>query len=459
MGRRPEPGGTRGAAWADASNVALLTDLYELTMAQAYLAEGLSGPAVFSLFARRLPPGRNYLVAAGLEDALRILEGMRFEPEALEWLASLGLFDDRLLAWLASFRFSGEVEAVPEGTPLFGGEPLLEVTAPIAEAQLVETVVMNQVHLQTVAASKAARVVTAARGRTVVDFGARRMHGADAAVKVARAAYLAGCDSTSDVLAGRLYGIPLAGTMAHSWVQAHASEIEAFRAFTGTWPRTVLLVDTYDTLAGVRQVARLARELGPDFRVTAVRLDSGDLLELSRAARRILDEAGLSQVGIFASGGLDERAIDRLVRAGAPIGGFGVGTAMGVSEDAPALDVAYKLVSYDGRERLKLSPGKELLPGPKQVFRIERGGKAERDVLARRGEDPAGRPLLVPAMRGGRRLAGPTLPEAREHAHRERERLPERILSLDPADPPYLVEPSQGLRALRDRLAAEHAVP
>ncbi|HEY6106646.1 MAG TPA: nicotinate phosphoribosyltransferase, partial [Anaeromyxobacteraceae bacterium] len=219
----------------------------------------------------------------------------------------------------------------------------------------------------------------------------------------------------------------------------------------------VLLVDTYDTLSGVREVVRLSRELGPDFCVTAVRLDSGNLLELSRATRRILDEAGLSQVGIFASGGLDERAVDRLVRAGAPIGGFGVGTAMGVSEDAPALDVAYKLVSYDGLERLKLSPGKELLPGPKQVFRVEREGRAERDVLGRRGEELPGRPLLVPAMRGGRRLPGPTLAEEREHARRERERLPERILSLDPADPPYPVQPSEELLALRDKLEAEHA--
>lgn len=443
-------------AWADAGNVALLADLYELTMAQAYLAEGLSGPAVFSLFARRLPRGRNYLVAAGLEDALRALESLRFGTAALNWLASLRLFDDRLLAWLEGYRFSGDVEAMPEGTPLFAGEPLLEVTAPIAEAQLVETLLMNQVHLQTLAASKAARVVEAARGRTVVDFGARRMHGVDAAVKVARAAFLAGCDSTSNVLAGHLYGIPLAGTMAHSWVQAHDSEIESFRSFARTWPTTVLLVDTYDTLAGVREVVRLARELGPGFRVRAVRLDSGDLLELSRAARRILDEAGLPTVGIFASGGLDERAVDRLVRAGAPIGGFGVGTSMGVSEDAPALDVAYKLVSYDGRERLKLSTGKELWPGPKQVFRVEREGKAERDVLARRAEALPGRPLLVPAMRGGRRLPGPTLGEAREHARRERERLPERLLSLDPSDPPYPVEPSEGLVALRDRLAAEH---
>jgi nicotinate phosphoribosyltransferase len=449
-------GGRASAAWADASNVALLADLYELTMVQAYLAEGLSGSATFSLFARRLPRGRNYLVAAGLEDALRTLESLRFEQEALEWLRSLRLFDDRLLHWLESFRFSGDVEAAPEGTPLFGGEPLLEVTAPIAEAQLVETLLMNQVHLQTVAASKAARVVAAARGRTVVDFGARRMHGADAAVKVARAAYLAGCDSTSNVLAGHLYGIPLAGTMAHSWVQAHATEIEAFRAFARTWPRTVLLVDTYDTLAGVREVVRLSRELGPDFQVQAVRLDSGDLLELSRAARRILDEAGLSRVGIFASGGLDERAVERLVRAGAPIGGFGVGTSMGVSDDAPALDVAYKLVSYAGRDRLKLSPGKELWPGPKQVFRMERGGTAEGDVLARRGEELPGRPLLLAVMRGGRRLPGPTLAEARQHARRERERLPDRLLSLEPADPPYPVEPSEGLRTLRDRLAAEH---
>ena len=458
MAQLGETGGPHGAAWADASNVALLTDLYELTMAQAYLAEGMSGTAVFSLFTRRLPAGRNYLVAAGLEDGLRALESLRFEKAALDWLASLRLFDDRLLAWLASFRFSGDVEAAPEGTPLFGGEPLLEVTAPIAEAQLVETLLMNQVHLQTVAASKAARVVAAARGRTVVDFGARRMHGADAAVKVARAAYLAGCDSTSDVLAGFLYGIPLAGTMAHSYVQAHASEAEAFRAFARTWPATVLLVDTYDTLEGVREVVRLSRQLGRDFQIRAVRLDSGDLLELSRAARRMLDEAGLQRVGLFASGGLDERAVDALVRAGAPIGGFGVGTAMGVSGDAPALDVAYKLVSYDGRPRLKLSTGKELWPGPKQVFRVERDGKADRDLLARRGEELTGRPLLVPAMRAGRRLPAPALAEARDHARRERERLPERLLSLDPADPPYPVEPSEGLRALRDRLAAEHAL-
>jgi len=453
--RRSEGAGADapGGRWADAANVSLLADLYELTMLEAYLAEGMAEEAVFSLFVRRLPRRRNYLVAAGLEDALRMLEELRFGGESLEYLASLRLFSERTLRWLESFRFSGDVHALPEGTPLFGGEPILEVVAPLPEAQIVETCLMNQIHLQTVAASKAARVVAAARGRTVVDFGLRRMHGADAGIKVARACYLAGVDSTSNLLAGRLYAIPVAGTMAHSYVQAHDGELEAFRAFARAYPRTVLLVDTYDTAEGVRNVVRLARELGSRFQVSAVRLDSGDLDALSREARRLLDEAGLGKVGIFASGGLDEEAVDRLVRAGAPIGGFGVGTALGVSEDAPALDVAYKLVSYAGRGRLKLSPGKEILPGRKQVFRLEQAGKAERDLLASREEELPGRPLLAPAMRAGRRLPGPTLEEARARARTERDLLPERLLGLGPVDPPYPVEVSVTLRALADRVA------
>lgn len=252
-------------AWVDASNVALLTDLYELTMIDAYLAEGLGEEAVFSFFARRLPRRRNYLVACGLEDALSLLEELRISEEGLAYLRSLELFSERLLAWLRDFRFTGDVHAVPEGMPVFAGEPLLEVVAPLPQAQLVETALMNQVHFQTVAASKAARVVAAAAGRTVVDFGVRRMPGADAGIKVARAAYVAGIDATSNLLAGRLYGIPVAGTMAHSYVQVHESEIDAFRAFTRVHPRTVLLVDTYDTLAGVQAVVTVARELGPAF--------------------------------------------------------------------------------------------------------------------------------------------------------------------------------------------------
>jgi nicotinate phosphoribosyltransferase len=441
----------------DRGDVGLLTDLYEFTMIDSYLAEGLEAEAIFSLFARRLPRGRNYLVACGLEDVLSLLESVRFSEEALAYLASLGLFSDRLLAWLRAFRFSGDVHAIPEGTPIFAGEPLLEIVAPLPQAQLVETLVMNQVHMQTVAASKAARVVAAAAGRTIVDFGLRRMPGADAGIKIARAEYVVGIDSTSNVLAGHLYGMPIAGTMAHSYVQVHASDLDAFRAFAGLYPRTVLLVDTYDTLAGVRDVVALARELGPAFQVRGVRLDSGDLLDLSRSTRRILDEAGLQHVGIFASGGLDEDVIARLVREGAPITGFGVGTAMGVSEDAPSLDMAYKLVSYAGRGRIKLSPGKALLPGRKQVFRREQDGRATGDVIAAHDEAADGRPLLSCAMRAGSRISAPaSLERIRTVAREERDRLPPRIVALEPADPPYPVEVSSRLVSWRNALAAAH---
>ncbi|WP_242392419.1 nicotinate phosphoribosyltransferase [Anaeromyxobacter oryzisoli] len=449
-----DPTGSPPAAWVGEDDVALLTDLYELTMIDAYLAEDLGEEAVFSLFVRRLPRRRNYLVACGLESVLSLLERLRFSEDAIAYLASLGVVSQRLLAWLRDFRFTGDVHAIPEGTPAFPGEPLLEVVAPLPQAQLVETVIMNQMHVQTVAASKASRVVTAAAGRTVVDFGVRRMPGADAGLKVVRAAYLAGIDSTSNLLAGRVYGIPVAGTMAHSYVQVHETEAEAFEAFARVHPRTVLLVDTYDTLGGIREVIRLARALGPAFQVTAVRLDSGDLLELSRGARRLLDDAGLARVRVFASSGLDEDAIARLLREGAPIDAFGVGTAMGVSEDAPSLDMAYKLVSYAGRDRMKLSAGKALLPGRKQVFRRSRDGQATDDLLAGHEEDHPGRPLLAPAMRAGRRVgAPPTLDALRAYARAERDALPERVRALEPATPPYPVEVSPALAARRDALA------
>ena len=453
-------GDRQRTGWIGDGTAALLTDLYELTMIDALLEEGLGEEAVFSLFVRRLPPRRNYLVACGLDVALAILERLRFSEPALAYLDSLGIFSARLLDWLRAFRFTGDVHAIAEGTPVFRDEPLLEVVAPLPEAQLVETVIMNQVHFQTVAASKAARIVTAARGRTVVDFGVRRMPGADAGVKIARAAYLAGVDSTSNLAAGQIFGIPVAGTMAHSYVQAHEDQLDAFRAFVRVHPRTVLLVDTYDTVEGVRDVVRLARELGPAFQVTAVRLDSGDLTELSRAARRILDGAELRSVGIFASGGLDEDAIARLVDAGAPITGFGVGTALGVSEDAPSLDMAYKLVAYAGRGRMKLSPGKALLPGRKQVFRSEREGLAEGDVIACHDEDLPGRALLTQVMRGGQRVGEPPeLGDLRAWARAQRGTLPRRLLALAPADPPYPVEVSAKLAATRDALAARLSAP
>lgn len=443
------------APMPDPGALALFTDLYELRMAQAYLEEGMTGEAVFTLFVRRLPENRNFLLASGLGPVLDFLEAVRFSEADLAYLVSLGDFSPRFLDYLRDFRFTGDVRAVPEGTPIFDDEPILEITAPISEGQLVETLVMNQIHLHTVLASKAARMVTAARGRGVVDFGARRMHGVDAALKAVRAFHIAGVAATSNVLGGRLYGMPVAGTMAHSYIQAHDDEVAAFRAFMRVYPETILLVDTYDTLKGVRRVAALARELGDDFRVKAIRLDSGDLGALSVEARRILDEAGLREVGIFASGGLDETRIAKLIADGAPIDGFGIGTSMGVSSDGPDLDIVYKLSEYDGRGRLKLSSGKPVLPGRKQVFRVEENGRALRDTIARADEDIAGRPLLRPVMRKGRRLpeAADGLDAARARAADEIARLPDAVRAIAPAAPPYPVETSARLGADQARIA------
>jgi nicotinate phosphoribosyltransferase len=436
-------------------DAALLMDLYELTMVDAYLDEGLHQEAAFSLFVRGLPERRNFLLACGLEEALTYLETLRFPPETLAWLESLGRFSKRLLDWLEHFRFTGDVYAVPEGTPVFAEEPLLEVVAPLPEAQLVETYLINQLQLQTMAASKAVRVVEAARGRTVVDFGVRRTHGVDAGLKVARAFYIAGVAATSNLLAGQRYGIPVAGTMAHSYVQAHEDELSAFRAYVRRFPETTLLVDTYDTLEGIRNVVRLARELGPDFRVRAVRLDSGDLAWLAGTARSLLDAQGLEHVRIFASGGLDEDEVARLAKRS--IDAFGVGTAMGVSADAPSLDMVYKLVAYAGRGRMKLSTRKVLLPERKQVFREEADGNTRGDVLARHDEVLPGRPLLSRMMHGGRRLEGtsPTLEAIRTHAREEVARLPARVRALPRAEPPYPVDVSPTLSEARERLAKE----
>lgn len=437
------------SAWVDDANAALLTDLYELTMIQAYWRTHMEEPAVFSLFVRRLPECRNYLLACGLDDALRYLERVRFDDAALEYLAGQPQFADGFIEWLGGFRFTGDVYAVPEGTPVFAEEPILEVVAPVAEAQLAETFVMNQVHYQTVAASKATRVVHAARGRSVVDFGLRRIHGADAGLKAARAFHIAGVDATSNVLAGQIYGLPIAGTMAHSFVQAFDHEIDAFRAFAEMYPETILLVDTYDTIQGVERVVALADELGDRFRVRGVRLDSGDLASLAGEARAVLDRAGLEDVTIFASGGLDEHHIDQIVKGGAPVDGFGVGTCMGVSSDAPALDIAYKLTAYGSSGRLKLSPGKRILPGRKQIFRRGDDDRAASDVIARWDEEHPGRPLLMPVMESGRRLPGDAtdLAASRRRARGEIERLPTVVQGLEAADPPYPVEVSSALLA------------
>jgi nicotinate phosphoribosyltransferase len=438
---------------------ALLTDLYQLTMLQAYWREGLRDEAVFSLYFRRLPEARNYLLACGLSSALDYLESLRFSESEVADLGTLDLFSEAFLDWLRDFRFTGDVYALAEGTPVFPNEPLLEVVAPLPEAQLAESFVMNQIHLQTLLASKASRVVQAAQGRRVVDFGMRRMHGTDAAIQGARAFYAAGVDATSNVRAGLAHGIPVAGTMAHSYIQAHDREPDGFRAFTELYPETVLLVDTYDTLEGVRKVAELARERGDAFRVRGVRLDSGDLAELAGGARRILDAAGLAEVEIFASGNLDEYRIAELVRSGAPITAFGVGTLMGVSADAPTVDLAYKLTDYAGSGRLKTAPGKSVLPGRKQVFRLERNGGSVRDVIARHGEEQPGRALLEPVMKGGKRLAAgcASLAAVRERAAAEIAGLPARVRALEPADPPYPVEVSPALREL-ERTVRERAV-
>jgi nicotinate phosphoribosyltransferase len=445
----------RRSPWVTDRNAALLTDLYELTMLQAYWSERLFDEAVFSLFVRRLPDRRNYLLACGLEDVLRYLEKLRFDAPGLRYLSTLPGFTEPFLQWLGQLRFTGTVFAVPEGTPVFAAEPILEVVAPLPEAQIVETFVMNQIHLQTVLASKAARLVAAAAGRPIVDFGLRRMHGTDAGLKAARAFSIAGVSATSNVLAGQIYGIPLSGTMAHSYVQAHENEAEAFRSFARLYPETILLVDTYDTIAGVERVVALARELGEGFRVRGIRLDSGDLARLAFQARAILDGAGLTSVQIFASGGLSEGAIADLLARGAPIDAFGVGTEMGVSRDEPALDIAYKLTAYGGAGRLKLSPGKEILPGRKQVFRLDEGGRAVGDTIARAEERLPGRPLLEKVMENGKRLpAGRRgLARARRRAEEQIAKLPEAVQGIVPAEPPYAVATSMELEAYRREIA------
>lgn len=446
--------------WEESPDAALFTDLYALTMLQAYYHEGMDDVAVFDFFVRRLPKGWNYLVACGVADVLDYLEKLTFSTEALGFLAELGSFSPEFLNYLAEFRFTGNVCALPEGTVAFPLEPLVEVEAPLPQAQLVETLLINQVHFQTLMASKAARVVHAAQGATVMDFGSRRAHGIDSAIKGARAFHVAGVAATSNVLAGKRYGIPVRGTMAHSYIQAHADELDAFRQFASLYPDTVLLVDTYDTLAGVKKVVRVAQEMGESFSVRAIRLDSGDLEDLARASRRILDEAGLQDVEIFASNSLDEYAISHLVSRGAPIDGFGVGTRMSVSSDAPTIDCAYKLVAYGGQGRMKLSAGKTSLPGRKQVYRFQEGETNTRDVIALAEEHMAGgEGLLVPVMREGKRLSAGNsdLAAARDRAERQRKSLPPRLHARKSARPPYAVTVSKALEARRDSLRDELA--
>ena len=438
---------------------ALFTDLYQLTMAQAYWQSGVTAQATFSLYFRSYPPDRAYFVLAGVTDVLGYLEGLTFSDEDIDYLRSLGLFDREFLKFLLGLRFTGTVRAMSEGSIFFAGEPVLEVTAPVIEAQIVETYLINQINLQSILATKAARVVTAARGRTVVDFAARRAHGIDAATKQARVSYIAGFAGTSNVLAGRLYGIPVFGTMAHSFVQSFQDEGEAFSAYAKSFPdKTTLLVDTYDTLEGVRKAIGVARDLRRrGHALVALRLDSGDLAELSAGARRLLDGAGLEAVQVFASGGLDEFEVEGLIDAGAEIDGFGVGTRVGVSADAPWTDCAYKLVEYDGRPTLKLSAAKRSLPGPKQIYRYrDEDGEYLRDVIALHSEDPpqeGEEPLLGEVMTGGkRRYQAESLQELRDRFSAEFASLPDRHKGLR-SPPKYEVTVSDRLERLAQTVA------
>lgn len=434
----------------------LLTDLYQLTMLQAYWASGMNETAAFELFVRSLPPGRNFLLAAGLETVADYLLGLRFADDDLAWLASTGRFDAAFLDSLRDFRFSGDLDAMPEGTVAFADEPLLRVTAPLREAQFIETRVLNLVHFQTLVASKAARCVLAAGGRPLVDFGLRRAHGGEAGLLSARASYLAGFAGTATVEAGRRFGIPIFGTMAHSFVQAHDDEATAFADFARAQPGNVtLLIDTYDTARAARKVMALAARGVP---VQGVRIDSGDLAAHAREVRRILDEGGLASARIFASGNLDEERVAQLVASGAPIDAFGVGTRMNVSADAPFLDCAYKLVEYAGRPRRKRSEGKATWPGRKQVFRrFDASGTMAGDLLALESDAADGAPLLAPVLRGGARVGpAPTLEAVRDRARAQMAALPPRLRALAAADP-YPVEIAASLRALAAQIDAQTA--
>jgi nicotinate phosphoribosyltransferase len=444
-------------------DLGLFTDLYELTMSQAFFRQGMSATATFSLFTRTYPPNRAYFVSAGLEDVLDYLSNLHFSGRSIDYLRATNIFSDDFLEYLRGVRFTGSVRAIPEGRLYFTDEPALEVTAPLIEAQLIETFIINQVNLQSMLATKAARCVWAAQGRGIADFASRRTQGTDAALKMARASYIAGFRSTSNVLAASIYGMPPAGTMAHSFISSFATELDAFRAYAESFPnRTTLLVDTYDTIAGTWNAVRVAKEMEAVIdaagdthggRLMAVRLDSGDFDELSRQVRRILDDSGLDYVKILASGGLDEYELETLVNAGAPIDLFGVGTKAGVSADAPWSDMAYKMVYFDGQPVMKLSTDKVSLPGAKQVYRTkDAGGKFARDIIALQDEDlPGGRPVLEEVMKDGQRT-GPasSLEEIRDRFQEDFAALDRRFKVLN--NPPrYPVAISGRL----ERLASE----
>jgi nicotinate phosphoribosyltransferase len=436
----------------------LLTDLYQLTMLQAYHHQRMEQTAAFELFMRRLPPSRGFFLSAGLEQALDFLEDLQFSTTELEWLADTGRFTAEFIDYLARFRFTGAVQALPEGTVCFPNEPILRVIAPLPEAQIVESRLINLIHYQTLVASKAARCVLAAPGKLLVDFGLRRAHGAEAGLLAARAAYLAGFAGTATVLAGLQFAIPLFGTMAHSLIMAHDNEEDAFEHFAHVQPHnTVLLIDTYDTEEAARKLPRLAQRLREHgIHIKGVRLDSGDLAEHARQVRRILDEGGLPEVTIFASGDLDEYRLKELLQSGAPIDGFGIGTRLDSSADAPTLDCVYKLQEYAGKPRRKKSQGKATWPGRKQIYRrLQDDGTMREDCLGLEDQPQAGEPLLKPVMRDGRRLQpAVSLDNVRDRVKSQLAALPA-ALRANETSPPYPVTIAPELQALAERLDQE----
>ncbi len=435
----------------------LLTDLYQLTMAATYFKKKMFAPATFSLFIREYPQDRGYFISAGLEDVLDFLESFHFSRDNLDYLKKTEMFSDDFLHYLSSLRFTGDLYTIPEGGIFFKDEPVLEVTGPIIQAQLAETFIINAMSLPIVIAGKASRCVHGARGRKLIDFSLRRTHGINAGMRVARSSYIAGFNGTSNVLAGKMFDIPISGTMAHSFVTSFEEEIDAFRAFAEVFPdNTVLLIDTFDTISGAHKAVEVAREMAEKGKqIKGVRLDSGDMTQLSKEVRKIFKDAGMANIYIFASGGYDEYKISNAIENNADIDGFGVGTKMGVSADAPYLDIAYKLVRYDGRPILKLSSGKKTLVNEKQVFRKTENGKPTGDVIALRDENLGGKPLLMLAMKDGQRRFNPEpLRDIRERLLKELNHLDDAYKRLKDPDE-YPVELSPELQKLQKEVVQE----
>ncbi len=436
----------------------LLTDLYQLNMLQGYYEQGMEDTAVFEFFVRKMPKQRGFLVAAGLETVLQYLETMSFTKEELDWLYSSGMFKKGFIDYLEKMRFTGDVHAMQEGTIFFPDEPILRVTAPLPQAQLVESRIINLIHFQTLIASKAIRMVIVGRGKALVDFGMRRSHGAEAAILAARASYIVGFSGTATVLAKKLYGIPIYGTMAHSFVMAHDDEKEAFEHFAKARPdNAVLIIDTYDTERAAHKVVELAPRLRAEgIEIRGVRLDSGDLAQEAKSVRSILDRGGLYSVKIFASGNLDEYILEDIIKAGAPIDGFGIGTRLDTSSDVPYLDCAYKLQEYAGKVRRKRSRGKATLPGRKQVYRYyDKDGKMSHDLLTTEDDKQDGRALIEPVMIGGKRLSPPrSLEDIRAYTSSELSLLPDRFKKLKD-HPIYPVKISERIEELVKKVDRE----